>query len=195
MIPISIDRERAIQIISYSLVNIPSANLIVGRGKNKTNHFRSLAEYMVDVSLEKNGVYLSTCRNGVILMYHSQAKVNPFKMLYYRLRLIKNCIGYLRLVSILKREEYIQSIRSWKNNYLYVWFFGIDLGMRGKGAAYELKNVLMAESKRLNLPVFLETTLHQNKKVYQRYGFSIYHTWMSKKFKVITWFMKFSPVK
>ena len=189
------DREQVVQIIYQSLANIPSANWVAGSSKNKNKRFRAFAEYMFDVSIGKNGVYLSSCKKGVLLMFHSQAEVGKLKMLYYQLKVINKFIGYSRLVSIFKREKYIKTIRSLENDYLYVWFFAVEPSMRGKGAGIELKNIIFEESKHSGLPVFVETTIEQNKKVYERYGFAPYHNWVSEKFNFITWFMKLNPVK
>ena len=189
------DKATAVKIISASLVNIPSTDWITGNSKRNNKHFKTLAEYMFDVSLAKKGVHLSSCKTGVLLMFRADEKINPFKLLFCQLKLIHNCIGYWRFLSVIKRESYIKLVRPKENNYLYIWFWGVLPGVRGNGAAIELKDFLMNVSKTQGLPILAETTLSKNKKVYERYGFSTYHTWVLKKINLVTWFMKLSDVK
>jgi len=177
-----------------ALTQVPGTSWIAGSGRNRESRLFALAEYMFDVSAEKDGVYLSSGSDGVLLMFNSSARANRLKMLYYRLKLICNCIGFLRLPAVLRREQYIRAVRPVQRQYLYVWFFAVEEGKRGKGAAVELANTCFAESARLGLPVYAETTISRNKKVYERFGFDTYHTWAMNSLSFVTWFLKLSPV-
>ena len=75
-------------------------------------------------------------------------------------------------------------------DYLYFWLFVVLPSARGSQAALELKNVIFKESDRLKLPIYLETTLQKNKRVYERFGFKVYHIWEIEKRDVTMYFMK-----
>ena len=44
------------------------------------------------------------------------------------------------------------------------------------GSVLEIKNAIFTKSKKEKLPIYLETSVEKNRRVYERYGFNVYYT-------------------
>ena len=90
----------------------------------------------------------------------------------------------------MKREAYIKKLRHKSGNFLYFWFLGVQKEGINKGAVVELKEAIYKEAANQKLPIFLETSVPKNQRVYQRFGFEIYHTWDNKEEGIKIWCMR-----
>lgn len=82
--------------------------------------------------------------------------------------------GIRRAPYLLRREAYRQKVRP-KEPFFYVWFLGVDRAHRGTSCIRELREKIFSEAAIHGLPILLETTIEQNRRVYERYGFQVYH--------------------
>ena len=72
------------------------------------------------------------------------------------------------------RGRAVKAAQSPYGAHLHCWYFGVLEGYRDFSASAELKDKLFADSQRFNVPVLAETTILQNKKVYERMSFECY---------------------
>ena len=184
------DRKRFIDIMSESFDTNPSVNWTVKQDNKRQKRYRLLAGFVFNQALRRDAIYFSSDDEGIIIFY----KYNDFKTffieIFEKLLLTLRVISIERVGGIMKREKYIQSKRPADGEYIYCWFFGVSKIARGKGAAVELKDKIFAEADRLKLPVYIETTIPINMRIYNRYGFDIYHEWEVKEKGLTYWMMK-----
>lgn len=184
------DKHLAIQILSDSFQQNPSVNWVIKNDLKRKERIHSLAEYAVKSAALKNGVFLSSDKSGVAVCYENMQKKNNIMEYVYQTKLVINSIGIRRVLKVLKRELYIAKIRPLNENFLYFWFFGVLPNHRGNGAAKELKESIFALAREKGLPIYLETSVFKNKKVYERYGFEVYHLWDEPGQDIKLWFMR-----
>ena len=58
-----------------------------------------------------------------------------------------------------------------------------------KISARDLTIALFEKAKIQRIPIYAETTLEKNKKVYERFGFKVYKTWINQTNGIQVWFM------
>ena len=184
-------RKTCIDIICSSMCNIPGITWIVGSNATKAGkRLRELGRYVFDVSWTYNGLIFSNDLKGVVILLVQNRKLRQKIHLMASMRFILRCTGLFRAWEIVKREKYIQTHHPQNKDYLYFWIFAVLPSHQGRKTAYELKEKVFEKSRLMRLPIYLETTVLKNKRVYERFGFNVYHTWKIKKRNVTMYFMK-----
>ena len=184
------DKTTIIDIISRSMYFLQGIKWIIGDNPNAQNKkMTRLAEYIFETGYSKNGIYLSSDRKGVAIMYPIKSKHVNFRSFWNKVKLIFLCIGVNRIKEMYLRELYLKQHRPSEEDFLYFWVYSVLPESRGSGTALELKNIIFSEAHKLNLPIYLETSRLLNKRVYERYGFQVYHEWHIPKRNLTIWFM------
>ena len=189
------DKNKFINIIAESFNTNPSVNWVIKNDYKKTKRIKALADYTFECSLMKGGAFISTDETGIALCFKYNNKINIVADCINQARLAIRAIGISRVPQVLKREAYLKRQRPLSGEYLYFWFYGVTNEGIGKGAAKELKDNIFNLSEQTELPIYLETSVLKNKNVYIRYGFEVYHSWVSKDKGVTIWFMRRFPKK
>ncbi|MEQ8880114.1 MAG: hypothetical protein RLQ12_10800 [Cyclobacteriaceae bacterium] len=171
------EKENAIRIISEAFVENPSVLHIVKPDAHKAERIKHLADYVYETSNMRKGVFFSKDREAIALCYRYNFRKEGLRDYFNQAKLVFRTIGVERVFKILKRDAYVKKQRPADGNFLYFWFFGSSNKARGGRGAWELKEKIFEQSKKLNLPIYLETSIPQNKLVYQRFGFETYHVW------------------
>jgi len=164
-------KEDSVQIIANTFDANPSVNIVIGDGGNRQKKIRRLADYAFVKALNRNGAYLSNNRMGTALCFASTEKVFSLKEIYYEVRFAFS-IPLRKVFQTLKRESYIKKHRL-EEDHLYFWFLGVQKG--GGKAGFEMKDYLFERSEKEGLPIVLETSVQRNRRIYERYGFEVYH--------------------
>jgi len=186
------DKQTVTEIIVQSMGNLPGIKWIVGDNPRKlSKRLQAFADFVFETAFPRNGIILSSDKKGVAIFFKQNIKKFTLKDYWNRLKFALCCTGITRALEIYKRERYIVNQRPCTKQYFYFWVFSVLPSARGLGtAASELKNIILAESARQKLPIFLETSNPQNKRVYERYGFRVYHEWYVPHRNFTLWFMK-----
>jgi len=184
------DKKLVVEIIAESFYTNPSVNMVVKQDAKKEKRIRKLAVYAFKTALSRNGVLISSDNTGVSICYRYNAKKDSLRDFWNQGVLAIRAISIGKVTQVLKREAYVKSKRPSSGDFMYFWFFGVSDEGKGKGAAYELKEAIFNEAKKQNLAIYLETSVEQNMRVYQRYGFEVYHTWENKEENITIWFMR-----
>lgn len=177
------------------LKETPSAQSIVKKGKDRDGRFIYLAKHMVEKAIAKDALILANDGLGIAILFEVNAKdKNSFKDWIEELKLVRHVIGIKNALKIVKNQGYIKKMRPKKGNYLYCWFWGIVKETRGaeRQIAAEMKDNLIRISEEKQLPIYAETRVRTNAVVYNRYKFSIYHTWDHPSGDKM-WFVKYTP--
>ncbi len=186
-------KKKITQIITEAFEANPSVNWVVKNDHKKEQRIRALAEYSFDTAFRRNGVFVSDNLEGVALCYKYNFRKESLADYYAQLKLLFKSIGVTRVFEVLNRQAYISKHRPKDGYFLYFWFFGVSNKGRGSHAAKQLKDEIFNLSKETNLPIYLETSVEKNKKVYERYGFDTYHVWHYEKKGIDLHFMKRDP--
>lgn len=184
------DESLVIDIIAESFPSNPSVLSVIKNDKKEPLRMRWLARYVFRTALRKEGIFLSSDRTGVAVCYRFNSHKETLRDYWDQLVLAFTAIGIERIFKVLKRDIYVKSKRPGSGDYLYFWFFGVSNEGKGQGAAYELQKTVFDEAEKQKLPIYLETSIAKNKRVYERFGFETYHTWDYKSEGITLWFMK-----
>ena len=182
------DEEKVVDIITATFLENPGVNWLLRKGGSKEKKVRTLAAYAFIKAFLRDGVYLSSNEKGVALCYKYNLKIFSLKEFLYELKFALFAIDLRRVRKVLQREAYRKSIRPLSGEYLYFWFFGVLPG--GEGAAYELGRAIFKKAQVEKTPIYLETAMERNQRIYERFGFRTYHYWEDKKENIQFWFMK-----
>ncbi len=171
------EKENAIRIISEAFIENPSVLHIVKPDQNKARRIKHLADYVYETAKMRDGVFFSSDKEAIALCYVYNIRKEGLKDLFNQAKLVIKTIGIERVLKIIKRDAYVKKQRPKDGGFLYFWFFGASDASRGSRGAWELKHKVFDRSKALNLPLYLETSIPQNMRVYERFGFETYHVW------------------
>jgi hypothetical protein len=167
-------RDTGIEIISESFDGNPAIVFSVGHGWGYQFRKKRLAAFLYDFCTRRNGVYFSSNKKGLICFYHSSSKVPWYLNLWDELCVGILAVGPFRLFPLLKRSKEIKKAQAPFGPHLHCWYLGVMSGYRDYTSSAELKNILFKASDENGIPVLAETTIDQNKMVYERMGFQHY---------------------
>ena len=184
------DKAKVLEILAQTFDEVQGIKWVVNCDEKKDQRLRALAEYAFEKSFLRDGVFLSDDGTGVALFYRNNAKGNLLPDIVNEVKLIFKAISISRIPEILKREAYRAKLRPQDKDYYYFWMFGVTDEGKGKGAAAELKNALIHKAAKDGLPVYAETSIERNCKVYERMGFRLYHYWEVAAKDIRLWFVK-----
>ena len=184
------DRKKVVDIIAESFEQNPSVNWAIKQDKKRSKRLRVLSEYAFNTILRRKGVYLSSDEEGVILFYKENAYKEGLADYIDQVKMAFGAVGLARVPLILRTEAYKKKIRPQDGEFIYCWFYGVKINSRGHGAAYEMKNYLADVADQLQLPVYIETSVHKNTIAYKRWGYETYHEWYLEEKNKTLWFMK-----
>ncbi|WP_370086430.1 hypothetical protein [Ekhidna sp.] len=166
---------KVIHILTQSFRTNPSALWVIRQDNKVQDRLRALIEYAVKTGLENDGVFLSDDESAAAICFQEPARTS-LSSYWNQLQLIRKAIGFARVPQVLKREAYLKKHRP-APPYLNFWFLGVDPDRKGSGGVHDLKQGIFRLSEEKNLPILLETSVERNMRVYERFGFHVYHTW------------------
>ena len=187
------DISLVVDILSSSFLENPSVNWVIKNDNKIEKRIQVLCRYSFLTTLIRNGVYISSNEKGVALCYKYNEKNETLSDYRNQLVLAIMAIGLRRVPGVLRREAYIKKYRPKDGNYLYFWFFGVKRGHQNGESAKELKNNILSYADKKGLAIYLETSVEKNKRVYERYGFEVYHIWIDHEKNVELYFMRRTP--
>lgn len=137
---------------------------------NDPDRIPMLMHYSFDVCMEFGKVFISDDSKSCLLMLRPKAKRNSLKSIFRDLRLIRNVIGFSNIFKVLGRESLVKRIHP-KDDFLHLWYIGVDPNHTGKGIGSELLGDVIAYYKNKGMPIYLETSTVKNFSFYKKNGF------------------------
>jgi hypothetical protein len=172
--PLMTEREKAIALLTGSFDGNPAVQFSIGNHKGYSFRKKQLAAFMYDYCKARKGVHLSSNGLGIMLYYHSDAPISLFHEVYLELKLVLFALGIKRAWRVWKRQQKVRQFHKAAQPFIHCWYIGALSEGRQFDAARELRNKLYQESDSCKRPVLAETTMLQNKNVYERMGFFTY---------------------
>lgn len=183
------NKSLAIGILTRSFNDNKSANWVIKSDNKRVVRLSGLMEYAFNLCKLQNGVYLSEDNQGAIIYDFPNRTRYTFKRLLADVDLVVNVIGLRRFSKVLKRENYIKKYHP-DNDFIYLWFLGVDPNYQGNGTGGKLLQELTKIADNQSLPIYLETSNPQNLSFYKKFGFDIYHEWNADFIGFTVWFMR-----
>ena len=183
------DRDIIISIVTNAFEENPRVQAMIKR-KNPTRGVRLMTEYAYNLVEKFDGIYLSKDKTTILFYYrNSQYRRGLVDYLKYGKMFLK-AIKPSQLFPTLKREKYIKSLRRDYEDYIYVWILGSDPETTSIRGLVDIRDHLFGLSKKLNLPILIETTIEKVLKLYEYVGFDIYHNWFDEEAGINVWFLE-----
>jgi hypothetical protein len=152
----------------------PAVWFSIGKGGNSERKARALAEFLVNFAADRNGLFLSSDRNGVMVAYRSDVSAPALRTLRHEIKLLFGAVGLIRVFRVLRRSQRVHRMQRRFSPFIHCWYIGVVEEGRHGNAARELQHSLFDLSREMNLPVLAETTILRNKKAYEFIGFETY---------------------
>ena len=188
------DRDKVVKIISESFDGNPHINFIIKNDRKRNKRMNAMAQYAFNIGIRRDGIYLTDDEQGVAIVFRrSQFKKSLYEY-WLQLCLVFKAFTVLRSSKILKLESLVERNRETGGDYLYIWFLGVRDNTLGTNDARELMKYIFKMSQVLSLPLYSETTVKRNNKVYKRFGFEDYNILKTGMGNLIFYYMK-RPVR
>ncbi|MHB1178809.1 MAG: GNAT family N-acetyltransferase [Daejeonella sp.] len=168
------DKKLIVDILASSFESNQSVNYIVQQDEKLLQRIRSLMDYSFEVCYAFGDVFLSDDKNACALVLFPQQKKTTLKSILLDIKLIFNCVGITSIGKAMDRESKIKNLQP-KENMYYLWFIGVDPKYQGSGIGTQLMEEVIQDSKKKQLPVYLETSTIKNLPWYKKFGFEIYN--------------------
>lgn len=191
--------DKIINIIAEAFKAIPAGNHLVKQDSKRDSRYKKLASYVYHNAIKKNGLYLSSNKEGVAVAYVIDPKNNKktFGDFINDLKFAFGVSGIKKALAIAKRQKYIQNQRPKNEPYMYWEFSGVNPNYQGMDSATfsmaELRDQVYTVTHEKQLPMYSETSIRKNMIVYRRYGFDIYHEWTMPDGSTM-WFLKYDTL-
>jgi hypothetical protein len=191
--------EKIINIIAEAFKAIPAGNHLVKQDGKRDLRYKKLGAYVYHNAVKKNGLYLSSNKEGVGVAYVIDPKNDKktFGDFINDLKFAFGVSGIKKGLAISKRQTYIQSQRPKNEKYMYWEFTGVNPNYQGLDAPSfsmaELRDDVYTYAHERGLPIYTETSIRKNMIVYRRYGFDIYHEWTMPDGSTM-WFLKYDTL-
>lgn len=168
------DKALIVNILTNSFQDNQSVNYLIPADSKRLKRIRALMEYSYDTCRMFGKVYLSDDNSGCALVSFPERKRTTLKSLLLEIKLILAGIGFGNISRAINREKEISK------NYpshpiFYLWFIGVQPNKQNNGVGQQLMAELLAESKRMKRPIYLETSTMKNLPWYKKFGLDVYN--------------------
>jgi predicted N-acetyltransferase YhbS len=168
------EKAIVIKLLSQAFETNQSVNYIVKQDNKKQSRIRALMDYSFEICSMFGEVIVSEDKKACALILYPQQKRTTLKSIWLDLKLIFSAIGFWNINKALTRESLINKLKP-KKEMVYLWFIGVAPDQQHKGLGSKMLEEILDNSKRKNLPIFLETSTLTNLPWYERFGFEIYN--------------------
>ena len=168
------DKPTVIDILCDAFDTNKSVNYVVKQDKNRRKRIKNLMDYSFEVCYLFGEVLLSDDKKACALVLFPDKKKTTFKSILLDAKLATSCIGITRISKVMNRDAKIKSFYP-KEPVYYLWFIGVDPEFKRKGIGSALLSDIIRESKIMERPIYLETSMPENIIFYKKFGFKVYN--------------------
>ncbi|HSH64266.1 MAG TPA: GNAT family N-acetyltransferase [Bacteroidia bacterium] len=167
------DKQLVLDILCKSFDSNKSVNYVVKQDENRQRRIRNLMDYSYEICSMFGQVYLSDDKKACALTLFPDKKKTSLKSILLDAKMAISCVGLNRVSKVLDRDSKIK--KSYPNDQiLYLWFIGVNPGEQKKGIGSSLLKDIIKESAISKRPIYLETSMPENIRFYNKLGFNIY---------------------
>jgi len=175
-------REIALSVLKKAFGNNPGVISIIKKPKNnsdKDERIEALCSFCLNVSIDKQGAFISSDNKGVALIFESNKKLGLRSFFINYFNFGQRCVGWLGAIGAVKRERQIRKRRP-AQKHLYFWMLAVEDRTYGLDTIKEIRDFVFKISREKELDIYAETTVKGMLSLYLRYGFEIYDEWTAK---------------
>lgn len=155
-----------LKILCPAFLHNKSINLVVSHPSN----IPSLMSYTFDKTLINGEAYISSDHTSCALITYPKRNRFSLSSVTLDLKLAFSTIQLHRVLKVLKREVRIKKYQP-KQDFVHLWFIGTTPTEQGKGYGSALLKEILSLDHIKDKPVYLETSVPNNIKWYQKLGF------------------------
>ena len=150
-----------------------SINLVVKQDKKRVERMRFLMEYLFEKAFNFGEIYISNNNKACILLAFPDKEKTTLKTLLLNIQLAYKCIGFERVLTVLKRQKIVQQ-KYPKGEYILPLIMGVTNNCKGNGTAARLMIEVNNHYKNNKLPVIVDAASKKNVRLYQKFGFKVF---------------------
>ena len=169
------DKKLIIDILcsSFAPIKFPnSINFIIGSKKNRSKRLKILMNHIFENCFSNGEIFLSQSKKSCLLIEFPHLKKFSYKTLFLDVKLIFYCIGFKRLLRVLKRERLLKSFRP-KTPHIHPVIVATFNESNGRGDGVRLMKKVIQLYSTNKLPIIIETTTKTNVRIYESLGFKV----------------------
>ena len=167
------DKNLVLQILCDSFDGNGSVNYVVKQDQRRKQRIRVLMEYSYYLCSKFGTIYLSDDKKAAMLLLYPAQQKTTFLTILWDLKLAIRAIGISRVSAIMKREASVKKFHP-NIDFIYLWFIGVKSEFQGKGIGSKLLTNLIEHNNAEKRPIYLETSVERNVKLYSKLGFEIF---------------------
>lgn len=168
------DKGLIIDILTRSFQDNQSVNYLIPSDSKRLDRIRALMDYSFETCKLFGKVYVSDDNKGCALVSFPEKKRTTTKSLWLEIKLIFTSIGFGNISKAINREKEISKNYP-SSNLFYLWFIGVNPDSQNRGIGQKLMTELLAESERMDRPIYLETSTLKNIPWYKKFGLDVYN--------------------
>jgi len=167
------DKELILDILCKSFDKNNSVNYVVRQDKKRKKRIRVLMDYSFEICYMFGQIYLSENKDACALTLFPDRKKTSLKTILLDAKMAISGVGLNKVTKVLKRDSKIKA--SYPDHLIfYLWFIGVNPESQHQGIGSALLKDIIAESNVAKRPIYLETSMPENLKFYNKFGFNIY---------------------
>lgn len=167
------DKKLVVEILTESFQDNQSVNYLIPND-SRNARIRALMDYSYETCKLFGKVYVSEDRKGCALVSFPDRKKTTLKSLWLEVKLIFGAIGFGNISKAVNREKEISKNYPSPSLY-YLWFIGVATESQNNGVGGKLMTELLMEAKRMERPLYLETSTLKNVPWYKKFGLNVYN--------------------
>jgi len=168
-------KEKVIEILSECFEKNKTVNWIVKQDSKRKERIKNLMEYSFEACIDAGQIYLTEDVTGVIICSNSDDKLPILEEAYLTIHFVLKVTGIEGIGRALRREKYINQFHPKDEEFIYIWFIGLEKTEQGRGVGSAMLQEVINRSNREKLPVYVETSNDRSLNFYKRHGFEMYH--------------------
>jgi len=175
----------ATEVLAKTYANAPNINWMFAQTPGNLRYFFGM---LVEDAMHKKGAYLTSDHCGVLLFHESKATNFSLSSIFKKLYVIIFITGIMRAIQIVRLNRLKAKYRPGTGYYGSV--LGIMQHKYQWKTTFELKKEFSMLSKKVEQPIYLETTDPRIFSLYKKIGFSKYHEMKHPYTNLMIYFMK-----
>lgn len=184
------DKQRALVILEQAFNSSPGMNWMLGK-KRSNRSLRTFLSFMYYEAVAKQGAYITSDSNGVVLFYRLQDQRTSFRNGLRKLYVFFFIMGMKNGWKAMRYQRLINKVRP-DRGWLGM-LVATDTTVKGNAAAYEIKQEMFRIADEQNENIYVETTIPRVRLLYKAAGYIEYDQLKHPYEDLTIWFLKRTP--
>jgi len=167
------DKDLVVDILTSSFSENASINYLIPDRGDRIGRIRHLMDYSFELCLLFGKAFVSDDGKGCALVLLPARKQTTLRTILLEAKLIARAISVGNIFKALRRESLV--VRHHPDYPMYhLWFVGVMPSHQKQGTGTRLLTEIIDDARRMDYPVYLETSTLSNMPWYRKFGLSVY---------------------